>query len=102
MKNSANESTDSAPKETPWHRRIVRVLAIPKDHTNDPAGRKIGDDWLLADLGYDHNQVRYYITTNNLHGSDFLDLNLDNPKCMADWLADKINAELIPDPPEEA
>ena len=53
-----------------------RVLLIPHGQSGkDAEGRGIGDDWLLATMGYfdADNGVGYdaYVTTNRVHASDY-------------------------------
>ena len=49
-------------------RGVVRVLG-----PNDPEGRELGDDWLVASFGYAdgaQGSGEYHLTTDHLHGTD--------------------------------
>ena len=51
----------------------MRVLAIPVGSETDAEGRKLGDDWLVADFGeteVDNKFVHIYVTTDRVHASE--------------------------------
>ena len=64
---------------------VVRVLVIPQGCTRDNTGRMLGDDWLLATLGFSgfSADADVYLTTDRLHGDEIpSDLN-DARDCAA-------------------
>ncbi len=50
----------------------MRVLAIPVGLETDAEGRKVGDDWLVADFGtteVDNKSVHIYVTTDRVRAT---------------------------------
>ena len=50
-----------------------RVLAIPLGEDDDSEGRKLGDDWLIADFGVaelDELSYHIYVTTDRVRASE--------------------------------
>ena len=70
---------------------IVRVLAIPRGEEKDADGRGIGDDWLLADLGVDHEDNHIYVTTDRVRASELAGLRILEPRDLAVFLVGKVN-----------
>lgn len=51
-----------------------RVLIIPHGEKKDAEGRELGDDWLLASMGYFEDGDKgfdAYVTTNRVRASDY-------------------------------
>jgi len=70
---------------------LVRLLRLAKGEEKDAAGRGLGDDWHLADLGADEDGARYYLTTDSGRASGFADNpGLCSPE-LGEWLVRKIN-----------
>lgn len=87
----AGELEPRLPTDEELFPEIARVLAIPRYAEKDWAGRGIGDDWLLADLGV-LGDVHYYVTTDSVHASEIAGMNLLDPDTLAAFLAGQINA----------
>lgn len=77
-------------------RRIVRVLAIPQGQDKDAEGRQLGDDWMLATLGYSEElRANIYLTTDRLR-ADEEPAWLADPGAMARAIAAAINEGRLP------
>ena len=68
----------------------LRILAIPHGSDVDKEGRKLGDDWLIADFGeteIDNKFVHIYVTTDRVH----LFERLGTALTVAELLVDIVN-----------
>ncbi|HJV97443.1 MAG TPA: hypothetical protein VJ608_15475 [Albitalea sp.] len=81
-------------------RSYVRVLALPKGAAADAEGRKLGADWVLADLGEDTAGTHYYVTTDRVRASELHQLpSLTLPE-LAQGIAADLNARAHDEWPE--
>jgi hypothetical protein len=65
--------------------RRVRILRIPEGASKDAEGRGVGDDWLLAQFGRGDDGALYYLTTDGMHASDMVGVDL-SPRYLAELL----------------
>lgn len=80
--------------KAPGINSYVRVLKLERRSQVDAEGRGIGDDFELADFGFDTDGTAYWLTTDGLHASDVADLGLDDPGALATMVAELVNRAL--------
>jgi hypothetical protein len=70
----ANPTTDLRLSTGPWKVECV------------PHGQKLsGDNWLVADLGEDHNGCKWFITTNRVHASELTCEPEADARAIVEW-----------------
>ena len=60
-----------------------RVLCIPQGEKEDIEGRRLGDDWLIADFGLSNiggHDFHIYVTTDQLDASEWAGDALSNAR----------------------
>lgn len=74
---------------------LVRLLKIPTSGDSDSEGRRLGEDWVLIDLGVDienTTEYQYYITTDGVHASELPEYPwLTEPSVLGELLVDFLN-----------
>jgi len=70
-------------------RNLVKVLKVKEDTDFAEDGEKLGDNWLLAELGNGGDGFEYFIVTNGI-GADEMP-QLLAPDILATFVADQVN-----------
>lgn len=75
---------------------VVKAIGIPAGEKKNAKGEEVGDDWLLATFGCDDDGTEWYLTTDQVHASEFgwLVDHLDiDPKGLAEKVSSMLNDE---------